>query len=56
VFEHLINNKEVGITPNDATFNGLIDAYVRQNNMNKVLNYYLQCNDIISNPIISLIL
>jgi pentatricopeptide repeat protein len=36
MFQHLINNKDVGITPNDVTFNSLIDAYVRQNNMNKV--------------------
>ena len=36
VFEHLINNNDVGVTPNDVTFNSLIDAYVRQNNMNKV--------------------
>ena len=36
VFEHLINNNDVGIIPNDVTFNSLIDAYVRQNNMNKV--------------------
>ena len=36
MFEHLINNKDVGITPNDVTFNSLIDAYVRQNNINKV--------------------
>ena len=35
-FEHLINNNDVNITPNDVTFNSLIDAYVRQNNMNKV--------------------
>ena len=35
-FEHLINNKDVNIIPNDVTFNSLIDAYVRQNNMNKV--------------------
>ena len=39
VFEHLINNKDINITPNDVTFNSLIDAYVRQNNMNKV--YFL---------------
>ena len=36
VYEHIINNKEVNIIPNDVTFNSLIDAYVRQNNMNKV--------------------
>jgi len=36
VFEHLINNNDVNITPNDVTFNSLIDAYVRQNNMTKV--------------------
>ena len=36
VFEHLIVNNETNITPNDVTFNSLIDAYVRQNNMNKV--------------------
>ena len=36
VFEHLINNNDVDIIPNDVTFNSLIDAYVRQNNMNKV--------------------
>ena len=35
-YEHLINNKDINITPNDVTFNSLIDAYVRQNNMNKV--------------------
>ena len=35
-FEHLINNNDINITPNDVTFNSLIDAYVRQNNMNKV--------------------
>ena len=35
-FEHLINKNDVNITPNDVTFNSLIDAYVRQNNMNKV--------------------
>ena len=35
-FEHLINNNDVNIIPNDVTFNSLIDAYVRQNNMNKV--------------------
>ena len=36
VFEHLIKKNEINITPNDVTFNSLIDAYVRQNNMNKV--------------------
>ena len=36
VFEHLIINNDTNITPNDVTFNSLIDAYVRQNNMNKV--------------------
>ena len=36
VFEHLIINNDTKITPNDVTFNSLIDAYVRQNNMNKV--------------------
>ena len=36
VFEHLINKNDINIIPNDVTFNSLIDAYVRQNNMNKV--------------------
>lgn len=36
VFEHIIDHNDVNITPNDVTFNSLIDAYVRQNNMNKV--------------------
>ena len=36
VFEHLINNNDINITPNDVTFNSLIDAYMRQNNINKV--------------------
>ena len=36
VFEHLIDKNDINITPNDVTFNSLIDAYVRQNNMNKV--------------------
>ena len=36
VFEHLINKNDLNITPNDVTFNSLIDAYMRQNNMNKV--------------------
>ena len=35
-FEHLINNNDINIMPNDVTFNSLIDAYVRQNKMNKV--------------------
>ena len=35
-FEHLINSKDINITPNDVTFNSLIDAYVRQNKMDKV--------------------
>ena len=36
VFEHLINKNDINIIPNDVTFNSLIDAYMRQNNMNKV--------------------
>ena len=36
VFEHLINKNDINITPNDVTFNSLIDAYMRQNNMSKV--------------------
>ena len=36
VFEHLIIKNDINIIPNDVTFNSLIDAYVRQNNMNKV--------------------
>ena len=37
-FNHLINNsKETNILPNDVTFNSLIDVYVSQKNMEKVL-------------------
>ena len=37
-FNHLINNsKETNIIPNDVTFNSLIDVYVSQKNMDKVL-------------------
>ena len=37
-FNHLINNtKESNIIPNDVTFNTLIDVYVSQKNMEKVL-------------------
>ena len=37
-FNHLINNsKESNIVPNDVTFNSLIDVYVSQKNMEKVL-------------------
>ena len=37
-FNHLINNsKETNIVPNDVTFNSLIDVYVSQKNMDKVL-------------------
>ena len=37
-FNHLINNaKESNIIPNDVTFNSLIDVYVSQKNMEKVL-------------------
>ena len=37
-FNHLINNSsENNITPNDVTFNSLIDVYVSQKNMDKVL-------------------
>ena len=36
VFEHLINKNDINIIPNDVTYNTLIDAYMRQNNMNKV--------------------
>ena len=36
VFDHIIDHNDVNIKPNDVTFNSLIDAYVRQNNMNKV--------------------
>ena len=37
-FNHLINNStENNIVPNDVTFNSLIDVYVSQKNMDKVL-------------------
>ena len=37
-FNHLINNsKETNIIPNDVTFNTLIDVYISQKNMDKVL-------------------
>ena len=37
-FNHLIeNSKETNIVPNDVTFNSLIDVYVSQKNMDKVL-------------------
>ena len=37
-FNHLIDNsKESNIVPNDVTFNSLIDVYVSQKNMDKVL-------------------
>ena len=37
-FNHLINNfKENNIYPNDVTFNSLIDVYISQKNMDKVL-------------------
>ena len=37
-FNHLINNSaENNIAPNDVTFNSLIDVYVSQKNMDKVL-------------------
>ena len=29
-------DKDINIIPNDVTFNSLIDAYMRQNNMSKV--------------------
>ena len=36
VYEHIIEKNDINIVPNDVTFNSLIDAYVRQNNMKKV--------------------
>ena len=45
-FNHLINNsKKTNIVPNDVTFNSLIDVYVSQKNMEKVVQFVNLMNE-----------
>ena len=45
-FNHLINNsKKTNIVPNDVTFNSLIDVYVSQKNMEKVVKFVNLMNE-----------